>query len=58
MIKKGIERITQSVQAHHPRLIAEVLDGEEDEDHHEVSPPLLNHHSMTAIVETPEPIED
>ena len=55
-MKKEMEKITQSVQAHHPRLIAQVL--EEDDEQDGVSPRLPSQSSMTAIIEAQEPAED
>ena len=56
-MKKGIERIAQSVQAHHPRLIAEVLE-EEDDGQDGVSHGHPSQSNMTAIIEAQEPTDD
>ena len=55
MIKKGVERIAQSVQAHQPRLTTEVLEEEENEEQGETSSSVASQHIMAAITEDPEP---
>ena len=57
MIKKGVERIAQSVQAHQPRLTTEVLEEEENEEQGETSS-VVSQHVMAAITEDPEPSGD
>ena len=54
MIKKGVERIAQSVQAHQPRLTTEVLEEEENEEQGETSSSVASQHVMAAITEDPE----
>jgi glycerophosphocholine phosphodiesterase GPCPD1 len=58
MIKKGVERIAQSVQAHQPRLTTEVLEEEENEEQGETSSSVASQHVMAAITEDPEPSGD
>ena len=58
MLKKGVERIAQSVQAHQPRLTTEVLEEEENEEQGETSSCVVSQHVMAAITEDPEPSGD
>ena len=55
ILKKGMERFVQSVQAKQPQLTNQIFDEEEGCDHNDPSTPIANHHSMSAILEAPEP---